>query len=71
MLIKQVHGNYTTDFGRSEDLIRDTVSVDTDSAVQQLSEIVGRMLDAMVLTDQQRLDIIDPYGWEIIPEARK
>ena len=66
MKLKQVWGNRVWDCDSTEDLVRGCVSIQSDSAVQDLADIISRMLDAMPLTEQQKLDIVSPYGpWEI------
>jgi hypothetical protein len=50
-----------------QSLIRLTASNDEQIRLEQLTEIVGRMLDKLGLTDQEMLDLIDPYGaWELV-----
>ena len=50
-----------------QSLIRLTASDDEQSRLEQLTEIVGRMIDKLGLTDQEMLDLIDPYGaWELV-----
>ena len=69
MILKQKYGNQVWECEGTEDLMRGCVSHETCNAVQDLSDIIARMLDAMPLTDQQRLDIIEPYSkWEIVKE---
>jgi hypothetical protein len=68
MNLKQRYGNRVWDCASTEDFVCNFVTLD-DSRV--LAEIIARMLDAMPLTDQQKLDIIDPHGvWEIVEEAK-
>lgn len=50
-----------------QSLIRLTAPDDEESRLEQLTEIVGRMIDKLGLTDQEMLDLIDPYGtWELM-----
>lgn len=50
-----------------QSLIRLTAPDDEQSRLEQLTEIVGRMIDKLGLTDQEMLDLIDPYGaWELM-----
>jgi hypothetical protein len=68
MNLKQRYGNMVWDCSGTEEFASNTVSLD-DTRV--LAEIIARVLDAMPLTDQQRLDIIDPSGiWEIVKEPK-
>lgn len=70
-LKQKKYGNQVWECESTEDLMRVCVSHETDNAVRELSEIIARMLDAMPLTDQQKLDIIEPYSkWEIVKEAK-
>lgn len=40
---------------------------DQEGRFEQLTEIVGRLIDRLGLTDQEMLDLIDPYGsWELV-----
>ena len=64
MKLKQVWGTRVWDCNSTTDLVRGCV--DSDNAVNELCEIIGRMLNVMELTDQQKLDIVAPCGpWEI------
>lgn len=66
MKLKQVWGTRVWDCESTEDLVRECVSTHSDTAVRDLSEMIARMLDAMPLTEKQKLDIVSPYGpWEI------
>jgi len=48
-------------------LIMLAVLSDQEGRVEQLTEIVGRLIDRLGLTDQEMLDLIDPYGsWELV-----
>ena len=68
MKLKQRYSNMVWDCSSMEEFASNTVPLD-DSRV--LAEIIARVLDAMPLTDQQRLDIIDPGSiWEIVKETK-
>jgi hypothetical protein len=54
-----------------ETAIEDLLPNGVEDRTHKLAEIVARMLEAMPLTNQQRLDIIDPYSnWEIVKEPK-
>jgi hypothetical protein len=57
----------------AENLARNRLAGDGDETqrMEDLIGLVARMLDAMPLTDQQKMDIIDPYSvWEIVEEPK-
>jgi len=66
MKLKEKWGTRVWDCDSTPELVRGVIAYELGSAVPELAEIVGRMLDTMALTDQQKLDIIQPYSmWEI------
>jgi hypothetical protein len=68
MNLKQRYGNMVWNCGSIEEFAGDTVPLG-DTRV--LAELIGRVLDAMPLTDQQKLDIIDPSSiWEVVEEMK-
>jgi hypothetical protein len=66
MKIKQRYGGVVFEPRDTAHMVYGLISCETPTAIRELSEILGRMLDAMPLTDQQKLDIVEPYGWEIV-----
>jgi hypothetical protein len=69
MLLKHRYRSQVWQCDSTEHLIQGCVSADTETALQDIFGIIGRMLDKMPLTDQQKLDLVDPYGgWEIVEE---
>jgi hypothetical protein len=57
----------------AENLVRNRMTGDGDETqrMEDLIGLVARMLDALPLTDQQKLDIIDPCSvWEIVEEPK-
>jgi hypothetical protein len=68
MNLKQRYGNMVWEDASTKDLVRNYLSNDDP---RDVADIVARMLDAMPLTDQQKMDIIDPYSvWEIVEEPK-
>jgi hypothetical protein len=66
MKLKQKWGSTVWEPSDSAELIRGTISGEPEDAIKDLSDIIGRMLDAMPLTEQNRLEIVDPYMWDIV-----
>jgi hypothetical protein len=49
----------------SEDLIRSVM--DNEDISDAMVGVLGRLLDALPLTDQQKLTIVNPYSvWEVV-----
>jgi hypothetical protein len=70
MKIKRKYQNEVFFYKTTEDLIKNLVYINEGHSRVVLT-IIARMLDAMPLTDQQKLDIIDPCGvWEIVEEPK-
>jgi hypothetical protein len=69
MNLKHRYANRVWEDACTEDLARNYLS--NDDPTRDIADIVARMLDAMPLTDQQKLDIIDPCSvWEIVKEPK-
>jgi len=67
--LKQRYGNMVWENAVTKDLVRNYLS--NDDPTRDIADIVARMINAMPLTDQQKLDIIDPYSlWEIVEEPK-
>ena len=63
MNLKHRYVNRVWEDACTEDLVRKCLFNDD---TRDVADIIARMLDAMPLTDQQKLDIIDPCSvWEI------
>jgi hypothetical protein len=73
MNLKHRYVNRVWEDAGAENLIRSRITGDGDET-QRMEDLLGfiaRMLDAMPLTDQQKLDIIDPCSvWEIVEEPK-
>jgi hypothetical protein len=68
MNLKQRYGNMAWENASTKDLVRNYLSNDDP---RDVADIIARMINAMPLTDQQKMDIIDPYSlWEIVEETK-
>jgi hypothetical protein len=68
MKIKRKYENEVFSYKTTEDLIQNLVYIN-EGHNRVVLTIIARMLDAMPLTDQQKLDIVAPY-WEIVEETK-
>jgi hypothetical protein len=71
MKLKEKHGKRQMDV-KAEWLVRSVITNHydhehcEDRSIDYLAEMFGRLLDRMDLSDQQKLDIIEPYSnWEL------
>jgi len=72
MKLKEKWGTRTWDTGTAELLVRSVITDhydhehSEDRSIEYLAKMFGRLLDHMDLSDQQKLDIIEPYSdWEL------
>lgn len=67
MILKNIYNpDREWEVGDTEQLISGLLPHEEEYKTFALAGIVARMLDAMKISDQQRLDIIYPYsGWEV------
>jgi hypothetical protein len=73
MNLKHRYVNRVWEDAGAENLARNRMAGDGDETqrMEDLIGLVARMLDALPLTDQQKLDIIDPCSvWEIVEETK-
>ncbi len=65
MILKEKWGSCVWKVEDTVDLIEGSVSFEVESRLEQLTEIIARMIDRMGLSDQEKLDLIDPHSaWE-------
>jgi hypothetical protein len=66
MILKEKWGSRVWEVEDTVDLIKGSVSFEAEYRLEQLTEIIARMIDRMGLSDQEKFDLIDPHSaWEI------
>ena len=66
MKLRQGYSNVIWEEVCTEDLIHKFVPFDDP---REVAGLIARLIDAMPLTDQQKLDIIAPYtSWKVMEE---
>jgi hypothetical protein len=67
MILKQKWATFTVEARDTADLIRITGAYEVEERLDNLTDIVSRMIDKMGLSEKDRLELIAPYsGWEIV-----